>query len=1150
MKTTSKQKLKKILFSGVIAITLVFSNFFGLTSGLVSMFAFADYKAEKYTSFDFETSSSWSVDTNFLATDDKPFKDSNYKLNLATSTLDASLLPATKYDGVSIKNTTTNDKAGNVALYISANNAPSVQTQTVKENNKVVFDKENFVSFESQTLAEESGNYKALKVSATKWVRLFDPTTISSSNRDQYSELTAEEKQTVEETYGSNEYNAYLKKYVEKTHDVDIYYGFKSPNFKINNNAYYVVTFWAFTPVGTKAEIQIKGTNYKATEEIETESKWHFYTIFIAGKSDGKDPTTANIYYYLGTSSKLSENASHTGFAILDDIVVKTINQTDFNQRTINGTDPIDGENKKADDSAEVLNAILSDNKVDGYMYTSTDATVSAYSPRIEVEGSVVNGAMNEDFNSTTLSSLYRKDSDFTEESKTKWTSYIPLNTADDSTTTLTAGKYNEYVKAYTAATSKISQDVVKESEEFQTGTDPVVPAPDTFNPNNYILKLVNSSASLSLGYSTNAIKINQLGYYRVSLWLKATDENASATVKMYSDIKIGTGDSHIIKAQPIKPHQTTSDATNNWMEVIFYVKGNAYHDYNAYLAILADSKSTIYVDNIKVEQISSSAYSSGGSTKQIDLALSTSMPASGITNGFFTTIETNDDISSQSAPYATPTSSNWTFGSDNTKSIVKGIVPTTIDTWVNGSATTEQWDSSVIGGVTNPNLSSARTNVYAIYAPDADSVFTMTSASFTLKSSTVYKIFFSVYADANASGKVVASLGLGSDEIVTTTIDHSFNTKGTWTTYAIYVRVDDTDRSLKFKLAFTELEGTMFVKDVRHIIIADIKEADNKPVIKSDDEQFAEAMKNPGVNTYFLDFMSESFTEYGKEITTDRYESLNYKLEELDEKDETVQGTVDIIFTNKTFTTAGGQTLSIDDLTPNDNISNKVLFIENTSSEMVSTITPNIVHSLSKSSFYTLTFKVKTSQLEDGKGLTIKINSLAIAISNVDTTKDSTKNEDDGFRTYSVYIRTSSTNTIPSTYVGFELTGKGYALIADIALTKLADEAAYTAAINGVTEDAENYIKDYYVEAEEKEKSTPEPEDNNGTLAIFFYILSSLLLVAAIVVALVATFAKKHPIKKRVVGTNKADIITYNKDGKPVSKRKAKNDADKGGFV
>mgnify|MGYP002711249774 CR=1 FL=1 len=94
-----------------------------------------------------------------------------------------------------------------------------------------------------------------------------------------------------------------------------------------------------------------------------------------------------------------------------------------------------------------------------------------------------------------------------------------------------------------------------------------------------------------------------------------------------------------------------------------------------------------------------------------------------------------------------------------------------------------------------------------------------------------------------------------------------------------------------------------------------------------------------------------------------------------------------------------------------------------------------------------------------------------------------------------------------------------------------------------------EHYLLSYYTEDTKKDEDTEDDRSSSSVLAIFFYVLSSLLLVAAMIVAMVAIFIKKHPIKKAVVGENKAEITQY-KDGKPVSKRKVKNDSDKGGFV
>ena len=1127
MKTTNKTKLKKILLSGFIALTLLFSNFFGLTNGLISMIAFADYKSENYKSYTFDSTSSWSTSTNYESTDNRPFEGSTSKFDMITTVADNDWRPETKYDGVSsvIASGSTRDKhTDDYALYIKSNNAPNTQVQK---------DKDNFVSFATKTEAEDGG-YIALKVEDNKWIRLFNPDNIATSETSWYKELTAEEKATVSTEYdGTDAYAGYKKKYAEKT--VDIYFGYKSSSITLNANAYYAVTFWAYTKVGSPATFVVSGTNYKKAITVDTQGKWVYNVIFITGKSDSS--TSVNLYYYLGTDTQISTSASVTGFALLDNVVVKTINQTDYNQRTIDGLSPVDGKNEDDSNTAESLNKLLSENKIEGYVYTENNYQADYYTPRKDL-ALVVNNNMNADFTDANFTSLYRKDDGYAAATENKWSAYIPKYTSDSSTTSLPNAKYNEYVAAYTSGTALITAKSVSEKDEFATGEDPEkVLAPSTFEKDNKILKLTNTSASLDLGFSSNAIKIKQFGLYRISLFLKATADTEQAIVKMHSEIQIGTGPSQIIKSQDIVPYQTTSDATNNWMEVIFYVRGNALHDYNAYLTILAGSQSTIYVDNIRVEQISSSTYSSGTSSKKLDLALSTSMPTTGIANGYFTSIKITDDEKTQVAPFE---ADSWTLGKENTSSVVSGVIPTT-----------NAWDATKIGNVSNPNTSSAKTNVYAIYAPDADSNFTLTTSStFSLSSSNVYKIFFSVYGASNVqSGSLKVSLLLGTDKIETLLIPITLSNSATWTTYAIYVRIDDSSRSLYLDFNFEDIQGTFFLKDIRHVTIADIKEDDNKTVKLSDDQQFVEAMKDAEANTYFLDFMSESFTEVGTNPTVNGlYPSLNYELVELDKNSTIEQGKVGIIFTDANYISEGNGTIAQEDIDVENNISKKVLIIENTVNTQITQITPNIVHSLSKSSFYKLTFKVKTNDILDG-GLTIKINSLSIAISKVDTTDDTNKNNPvDGYRTYTVFVRTGDT-AITSTYVGFELTGKGYALIADINLEKLKDEEAYKSAISGVEESTETYIKDYFVE-KDTDSSSPEAEDSNGTLAIFFYILSSLLLVAAIVIALVAVYAKKHPIKKRVVGTNKADLTSYDKDGKPVSKRKAKNDADKGGFV
>lgn len=1173
MKTTTKQKTKKVVLSLVVALSLVLTNFFGLTSGLVSMLAFAaenaGYKAEQYKTYDFETSSSWNIDSNFQTTDPNPFADSSTQFDLITQTENAQFRPATKYDGVStyLAEGGVRDKhSGDQALYIKANAAPSTQVQ---------INKDNFVSFSTKAAAEEGG-YKALEVDENKWIRLFDPNSDDVKNNSKwYTDMTSEEKAKVSTTYGGDDYNTFKKKYAEKT--PDIYYGYQSPSpgFTINANTYYVASFWLYTS-NTPATIVISdGANYKATKQIDTNGKWQFVNIFLAGKSD-VNTTNVRFAVYLGTKEKITDASNITGFIVLDDLVISTINQTDFNQGTIDGLNPGDVEtlNKTGkDDSGKKW--LLSENKVAGYAYDATTYVPFTYTPRSYLENLITNSHLTNSLNASNLSTYFRGDNEFALDTTTGklWSGFIPtylttltekeedivnkylsdpIKRPDLEQATLPSDKYAEYVEAYTNNTLKHS--IVFESEEFQTTdeqTQAVTPAPSTFNTNNQILKLENTSSSLALGFSTNAFKITQLGYFKISVWLKATNEDAKAILKIHSNIQIGAGPQYVVKTQEVNPYQKTSDATNNWMQVSFYVRGNALHDYNAYLTILADSKSTIYVDEITIEKISTEAYGKGGSSKQFDLAISSTMPTTGITNGYFSDILITDDIDSTTPPYSVA-KDTWTFNKDNTSSIVSGIMPTT-----------SAFNGATIGNAKNPNLSitdgttpiSALTNVFAIYAPDANSAFQMTSKSFSLSTSTayVYKIFFSVYKTTGSAANLETTLQYGSDNIdmIKVTPLLSDATANTWVTYTMYVRIDETSRSLKLDFNFTDLSGTFFLKDIRYITVKDITESDGKTVKVSDDEQFTTAMSEKPVNTYFLDFMSEQFSALGNKDNTneDLYDSLNYKLEKLKDGDETQQGIVGIILTTKTYTTASGTTLQPSDLKPEkDNISNSVLLIDNAEANMISNVNPQIVHTLSKSSFYKLTFKVKTSLFGENEGLTISINALGISISNVETTTDTSLNDAAGYRTYTVYVRTGD-SSISTTYVGFNLKGKGYALIADINLEKIADEATYKDAIKDVTEDEQNYIIDKS-KSSSKSTSSTDPEDSTGTLAVFFYILSSILLVGAIIVALVATWIKKHPRKKTVVGTNNADLVTYNKDGKPVSKRKAKSDADKGGFV
>lgn len=273
---------------------------------------------------------------------------------------------------------------------------------------------------------------------------------------------------------------------------------------------------------------------------------------------------------------------------------------------------------------------------------------------------------------------------------------YVPRY-VDDGTVSLTKLQKTTYRNKY--SNNSLVASVVKEETEFDGYTKDVIDefgnkvteedadgkevtstTDDNHNntfvtsatEKNYILKLANDS-SYDLGVTTSSIKIPALSFYRISVWAYSESEDAIATAKIFSTIyertsaELGT---LILTSAEATDFEYNSNSTNGWKEIVFYIQGNPYQDYTVNLSLLASANDTVYFDNIRVENVSSSAYSSGD--KKLSLA-SNGILTSNVKDGLFNAIEVSTEDMTASYPYK---ASNWTIDSSKTSdNVVSGIV-------------------------------------------------------------------------------------------------------------------------------------------------------------------------------------------------------------------------------------------------------------------------------------------------------------------------------------------------------------------------------------------------------------------------------------------------------------------------------------------
>lgn len=424
----------------------------------------------------------------------------------------------------------------------------------------------------------------------------------------------------------------------------------------------------------------------------------------------------------------------HTGTVAFDQLNIYQINQEEYANETINGH-PIKNvakahlASKYQDDITTIRNSKKADEKTGGEgsdATTTYDYTETHYSDLNDLYKSVsytarhavtsieygdgtfqtLNGKTNEDLvykynNTTKLDFDTYKDND-----KNMFSYYMPRY-SDGSSKTLTISQKQNYRERY--KNNQLLASVVAEKNEFkgyekdkydELGNKIEIDGEDdkkvtdtikeyhnntfinSFNEDNYILKLENKS-SYELGVTTSAIKVPINAFYRVSVWAYSSDKDAVATAKLFSTLKertTGELGTQLLTTATATEFEYNGNSTNGWKEISFVVKGNPHQDCEIYLSLIASANDIVYFDQISVENISSSNYSSGSNS--LDLS-SKAVLTSNVTNGLFTNIKTDNADPINTYPYSA--NSGWSIDDDTTnENVINGIISTNKDTFAN----------------------------------------------------------------------------------------------------------------------------------------------------------------------------------------------------------------------------------------------------------------------------------------------------------------------------------------------------------------------------------------------------------------------------------------------------------------------------------
>lgn len=744
------------------------------------------------------------------------------------------------------------------------------------------------------------------------------------------------------ETYKNIEQNTY-------------YYYNTSSAISLSANSYYMLSFYVNTTgENVEASLYITDKNKAikdiALEHISTNKEWVKYVTYLT--TDSITASSITLSMYMGDKkSILGSNyvadgsiKTITGSVLFDDINVYKINETDYNKKAFNDVALTDKEEQKdavtGDVVCEVPVVITNNNAAfESQVFDNRDLTLTNGAYWQEMFN-FDNGTLIDDIRD--IPAVTDKTNGYTEyDDNILWHYYIGRDISSQGNN----DKLTQYIDAYKnneLFASVISEEAIdktpinveekeeeekeedkkeenKKEEEKEDATD-IKSVTSTFNNNNMVLKLQNKNRLLSLGIASNTFVVKQQQYYKVTVWVYTPDEQATATLMVTSVIDTASTPEYgslqsVTGSVSANIAGYTKEPTNEygWIPVSFFIEGNALHDQECSLVLMADKNKTIYFDNITIESVSSTTYNTASSdsdanTFVLSLTPTSAVVANGVTNGYFnlTTLESNYRNPSSVTPKK---AKNWEIETTNSSSVIAGAVPTSKSYTDQAENFYTKYNND--GTITHIPYSNgfdetnSYNNVYGIYAPakitapienagsteyNITNVYKIYSASMSLKASTSYDISFDFYKGYNFKGKMVANLYAGSVAaeklIASFVIDANDLSSYQWHTYHFYVAAATTAVTGYIEIGVENATGTSFFKDVYCKTITE-KLDDIRDNALADNENNSSTSTTIGdktslTNLRFVDFNDSNFSIIENEPNeeTNLHKPLDYTID------------------------------------------------------------------------------------------------------------------------------------------------------------------------------------------------------------------------------------------------------------------------------
>ena len=652
---------------------------------------------------------------------------------------------------------------------------------------------------------------------------------------------------------------------------------------------------------------------------------------------------------------------------------------------------------------------------------------------------------------------------------------------------------------------------------------------------NNNLLLILNKEHTTSKvsSHEENTITIKQHGLYLLSMLVKTGNLSSGGLDVTLTEVV--EDDAEPITTAQTKISCSSSDSLaeyNGYKKVNFYIRGNAYFDKELSLSFNLGTESDkisgwAIIDNITLQQINQSEYTSKTSSNELDLSKNISDTAL-IKNGNFNFItNSNSKVSYPATPL------NWTASENNT---IGGIIRVANEYFVQ--------DIENFGGLElsqNPGINTSYPafggipasklfqyeNVLMVRNNSSEDVY-FTSDEFTLNAnSSTSETFNKLQVGIKTVNNSKAFIKLVNKDNQTLAVYDNISSSEKWSNYVIYIKNGITSQEIKLVLG-THGDGNNNYAFFDYVSYQN----DSKDPIETINQNFS------------FNLLEDSFyTHSNTTVKPNIYQASNYSIHSYEE--------------NKTSAVYNGILDTINDTsiqTRNEANDTNVLVVTNTVKTHQNLIS-NYTYKLTKDKYYEFSIWIKTDFTNcenlEKFGAYFEIVTLDkdgnIVIDEKNENKNKFKNivvtdeENNGWVKYSIYVLAEEADQNVKVVFGLgnnENPTQGTAYFDDLKVIDI-EKSEYTSKTANNTTIISKVITATTEEETDKDNTSDETTTTPSDINIWA-LLSSIILVIALALAIAGYIIRRIPKKKLIKKIKDSD---YNKSPKSVNEKEIKRE-------